>query len=158
MENKLIQKIVSLTGKDSRVRLFYGKDGKVWHDEYGVLGRIGRSCGTNKVPLLLENKKSRGGSAILLDCIVGLKVDGKFYGFKRGYELRYEVVPVIGDDELLSNGYTHSLYVNGEGYANCKSESEAIGLGRFMCGLSDSKRSNSLEKSATVALDGYFID
>lgn len=158
MENKLIQKINSLVGENPLVRIFYGKDGKIWNEEHDVLGRIGRSTGIKKVPLLLENKKSEGGCAILLDCIVGLKVDGVFFGFMRGYKLGYEVFPIVGDDELLSNGYTHSLYVNGEGYANCKSESEAIGLGRFMCGLSDSKRSNSLEKSATVALDDYLID
>lgn len=63
----------------ARVRLFIGDNdtGECWGDEHDVTGRISRSMGPIKVPILLRNSNSSGGSAILCDCIVRLMVDGR---------------------------------------------------------------------------------
>ena len=64
-----------------KVRLILGDTdtGESWLDEYDVVGRIGRSTGTLKVPLLIE-PGADGGPAILTACLLAI-VDwdtGKF--------------------------------------------------------------------------------
>lgn len=56
----------------SRIRVFYGDQvtGRCWMDEYDTIGRVGRSTGTKKIPLLIKTKRSFGGCAILDHCIV----------------------------------------------------------------------------------------
>jgi hypothetical protein len=56
----------------TRCRFHWGdiETGKDWNDTYDVTGRIGRSTGFFKIPILLYNKRSLGGSAILTNCIV----------------------------------------------------------------------------------------
>jgi len=57
----------------SRVRLIQGDTatGRSWLDEHDVVGRIGRSTGTLKVPLLIE-PGADGGTAILTGCLLRL--------------------------------------------------------------------------------------
>jgi hypothetical protein len=61
----------------AKVRIFLGDalTGQDWLNECDVYGRIGRSTGPLKVPLLVEPGE-HGGSAILTACIVRI-VDGK---------------------------------------------------------------------------------
>ncbi len=61
----------------SKVRLIHGDPatGRAWLDEHDVVGRIGRSTGALKVPLLVEPGES-GGTAILTACLLGI-VDWK---------------------------------------------------------------------------------
>lgn len=56
---------------DRRLRLFLGdtETGRDWMDENDVVGRIGRSMGPMKVPLLIADGE-HGGGAILTACIV----------------------------------------------------------------------------------------
>ncbi len=56
---------------DQRLRLFLGdtETGRDWMDENDVVGRIGRSMGPMKVPLLISDGEF-GGGAILTACIV----------------------------------------------------------------------------------------
>lgn len=56
-----------------KVRLMQGDTatGLPWLDEHDVLGRIGRSTGTLKVPLLIE-AGADGGVAILTNCLLRL--------------------------------------------------------------------------------------
>ena len=73
--NENIRAIIEqLRQSKTRVRLFLGntETGHAWPEEYGVTGYIGRSTGTQKVPLLIHNKSSLGGGAILDDCIVAI--------------------------------------------------------------------------------------
>jgi hypothetical protein len=55
----------------NKVRLVLGDTvtGESWLDEYDVVGMIGRSIGSLKVPLLIEEGES-GGSAILTACLL----------------------------------------------------------------------------------------
>jgi hypothetical protein len=75
----------------TRIIVDYGdvKTGKSWHEVYDVTGRIGRSTGDIKVPILLHNKRSIGGSAILDSCIIKISESkGKKVLYKHsGYDL-----------------------------------------------------------------------
>jgi hypothetical protein len=55
-----------------RLRFWYGDidTGKAWNEEYDVTGRVGRSCGKVKVPLLLRNSRSCGGGELSVSSIV----------------------------------------------------------------------------------------
>ncbi|WP_445370072.1 hypothetical protein ACH518_00230 (plasmid) [Methylomonas sp. HW2-6] len=64
-------------GTQRKIRLYYGDPatGQSWFDENDVVGRIGRSSGNIKVPLLIESGEI-GGPAILDHCIV--RIDSPF--------------------------------------------------------------------------------
>lgn len=44
--------------------------GRDWNEVHGVTGTVGRSTGPIKIPIILHNKRSTGGPAILTHCIV----------------------------------------------------------------------------------------
>ena len=48
-----------------RVRIFYGTEGRDWGEEYDTIGRISRSMGPCKVPILIYSVRSLGGPSIL---------------------------------------------------------------------------------------------
>lgn len=60
---------------DMRIRVHYGdvKTGQDWGDIYHVAGRVSRSIGPVKVPLLIANATSHGGDAMLDHCIVRIR-------------------------------------------------------------------------------------
>lgn len=47
--------------------------GRDWLEEFDIHGYIGRAMGPVKVPLLIANRRSTGGSAILDHCIVRIR-------------------------------------------------------------------------------------
>jgi hypothetical protein len=55
-----------------RIRIFYGdvETGRDWMEEYDTIGRVGRSTGDVKIPILIKSERSHGGGAILDHCIV----------------------------------------------------------------------------------------
>ncbi len=61
----------------TQVRLIQGdtETGRTWPDEHDVVGRVGRSTGVLKVPLLVE-PGADGGTAILTACLLAI-VDWK---------------------------------------------------------------------------------
>lgn len=60
-----------------RIRVFYGdtETGRDWMEEYDVMGTVGRSTGKHKVPLLINNSRSHGGTAIMCSHIVKITID-----------------------------------------------------------------------------------
>ena len=69
----MICKLLEKIRKDgTRVRFHWGDTitGRDFGDSYDVEGRLGRSSGPVKVPILLHNRRSMGGSHILDHCIV----------------------------------------------------------------------------------------
>jgi hypothetical protein len=69
---EMVKILHDLRQYDTRVRFHWGdiETGRDWGDDYGVKGRIGRSTGPVKIPILIHNRRSHGGGAILTDCIV----------------------------------------------------------------------------------------
>jgi hypothetical protein len=55
-----------------RLRVWYGdgKTGESWFEDFNTTGYIGRSCGDFKVPLIISNSRSRGGSALSVGSII----------------------------------------------------------------------------------------
>lgn len=55
-----------------RIRVFYGDNhtGRSWDEEYDVMGTIGRTTGNIKIPILVHNKRSLGGGALLLSSVI----------------------------------------------------------------------------------------
>lgn len=63
-----------------RLRIWYGdaKTGRSWEEEWDVVGRIARSSGPMRVPILLAATNSIGGPALLDQCILKIvKTDNK---------------------------------------------------------------------------------
>lgn len=58
-----------------RLRLHYGdqETGRDWGDVYDVTGTIGLSSGKTRIPIIISNVRSMGGSAILDRCIVRIR-------------------------------------------------------------------------------------
>lgn len=51
-----------------------GQLGRDWLEENDVYGFIGRSTGSIKIPLLVHNRRSRGGPGLLDHCIVRIRL------------------------------------------------------------------------------------
>ena len=58
--------------RKQRIRIFYGDKvtGKDWCEVSDTIGYVGRLTGKYKIPLLIRNKRSLGGSVIFDHCIV----------------------------------------------------------------------------------------
>lgn len=65
-----------------RIRVHYGdmNTGRDWMDQYNVTGRVGRSMGPKKVPILLHNSRSIGGVSILTNCVIRIRHANKTEG------------------------------------------------------------------------------
>ena len=65
-----------------RIKLAYGDrlTGEDWGETHDIVGYVGRSTGRMKVPLLVYNKRSTGGGAILTANIVKIEHANKIYG------------------------------------------------------------------------------
>lgn len=59
----------------TRIRLDYGdiKTGQSWGETYDVEGYVRSSVGPTKIPILIYNRRSMGGSGILTHCIVRIQ-------------------------------------------------------------------------------------
>lgn len=68
----IVQALERARATQERIRLYYGdvNTGRSWDEEHDVFGRISRSMGTVKAPLLVHNILSIGGAGILTDSIV----------------------------------------------------------------------------------------
>lgn len=101
--------------------------GKDWLEEFETHGYVGRSMGPIKVPLLVPNRKSLGGGAILDHCIVRIRqsAGGQVLWQHSQYhigtmEIRPKAEPVkLPDGRLLTvdvfrDGKLHASFVNTE--------------------------------------------
>lgn len=74
----VIQVLESARGNRTRLHISLGETtgpdaGRDWLEEFDSYGYIGRSMGPIKVPLLVANRRSRGGGALLDHCIVRIR-------------------------------------------------------------------------------------
>lgn len=109
-----------------RIRLWYGdaKTGRNWMEVYDTIGIIGRSTGTYKIPLLIKNSRSIGGSAILDNCIVKITIDKKtVYQHPKFYTSQMEIREA--SVELKQKGYFFSVFAGDVNIYNCKTRQQA---------------------------------
>ena len=74
----VVDLLETLRRSQRKVRIFYGdtETGRSWLDEQDCLGRIGRSLGPIKAPLLVEDGEC-GGPALLDHCIIRIDTPRK---------------------------------------------------------------------------------
>jgi hypothetical protein len=112
-----------------RIRLGDATTGRDWHEEFDVEGYVGNSTGPLKVPLLIHNRRSLGGGAILDHCIVRIiETRTGFVMYSHpAYRAGTFTIREIGPDEMCGNenlrdrGYTVAVDVDGMNQANFKS-------------------------------------
>jgi hypothetical protein len=83
--DQVIRLLEKLQKTSAEVRIFYGdtQTGQSWHDEFDVVGRIGRSTGSIKIPLLVP-RDDCGGPGLLDHCIIRIDSrDGTLYQHKK---------------------------------------------------------------------------
>lgn len=78
----LVYTLERLRTNGTRIRLHYGdvQTGKDWMDVYDVAGKLSRSMGPVKIPILIHNARSMGGGGILDNCIVRIRYANKRQG------------------------------------------------------------------------------
>lgn len=123
---EILEELISTRDK---VRLWLGDTatGESWMEEHQTTGRIGRSMGPMKVPLLIEDGED-GGGAILTHCIVQIRRESngeilymhekfhvpelhirRFDGHdSKATGLRWETYYCRGDQKTYSRHYTYS--------------------------------------------------
>ena len=77
---KIVEVLERCRTRCYRIRVFYGdtSTGKSWEEEYDTIGYVERSGGNVKIPLLVNNARSMGGSGILDNRIVKITMaDGR---------------------------------------------------------------------------------
>lgn len=102
VNEKLINVLERCRKNNTRIRVWYGSNNKVWLDEYHVMGRIGRTNGRIKIPILINNKRSWGGTELLVHRIVRIDdIEEKKTIYKLdGYEM-----PKLEIKEVKNNGH-----------------------------------------------------
>ncbi len=125
----VIRVLESLRGTSQRVKIYLGdkNTGRDWMEEDGKVGKIGRSSGPIKIPILLKTINSDGGGAILDDCIVKIVTSPISSARVLYVHPRYHQ-PVM---EITNEGldgkpeYTHTVRIGGEAYSRHTSERSA---------------------------------
>lgn len=72
VDKSLMNTICLACKNHNRVRIWYGDrdSGRSWNEEYDVVGRIGKTMGVIKIPILVYNSRSYGGPSILVGSII----------------------------------------------------------------------------------------
>jgi len=78
----IVRILEGIRSRRTRVKIHYGdrKTGRSWGDV--EVGRIGRSTGRIKIPLVVASARSMGGGALLDHCIVKIE----YANFLRTYD------------------------------------------------------------------------
>ena len=137
VDDNLINSILHCYNSRYRVRIWYcGDNGIAWEEEFDVTGRIGRSNGNFKIPILIHDSRSYGGGAILTGRIGRIDIiDSRYTIYKKdNFKIpEYKIIPDSDSD------YPYIVYrkdKNGELFntASFKKESQAIRWIDFMTG------------------------
>jgi hypothetical protein len=122
--DKVCQILSDAINTRRRLKLTFGdtETGRSWNEEHDTRGRIGRSTGTNKIPLLIHNTRSIGGGAILDQCIIKI-IDTATGQILYRHEMYQEQEFKITPSDMKE--YTHNVLINGALYSRHRSERSA---------------------------------
>lgn len=126
----------SAAEKGTKLRMWYGdkKTGKDWGEIFDTYGYIGKSYGKSPIPILLKRKDSKGGCAILADCIVKITIDKEVvYQHPNFKQSNYEIQDA--SDSLKKHGFLFSVFADGENIYNCKTRKQAENEIAFHMGI-----------------------
>lgn len=121
-----------------RLRLFLGDQttGKGWLEEWDVIGRIGRSMGPKRVPLLIHSSRSHGGGAVLTACIVRIV---SVASRREIYRHPLYRIPDFTIMPAISEGYSTAVWHEGQCHAQFRTMKQAERWIAFMRGERFSK-------------------
>ena len=145
--DSLIQVLEQCRQYKNRVRIWYGdiKTGRSWNDEYDVTGTIGRSSGNIQIPLLINNRRSFGGEALLTARLIRIDDITSHRTLWKVDNFHVEKMSIVlPSPELREAGYVASVMVEKdsgavENVANFKNEDSAKRWVQFMNGERYSK-------------------
>jgi hypothetical protein len=119
--DEVIRVLESIRGTGQRVKIYLGDraTGRDWMEEDGKIGKIGRSSGRVKIPILLKVLNSHGGGGILDDSIVKIvtsptKNSRTLYQHPRYHQPHMEITNEGLPDKPE---YTHIVRIGGETYS-----------------------------------------
>ena len=127
---KVMVVLERLRAAGTECRIFYGNTvtGQSWLDENDMVGRIGRSTGTIKIPLIVPLGDD-GGPGLLESSIIRIDTRKKtLYRHPKFFVGDMSAVPGTVPD------LPWNLFVNGQLHASLKTNEDAIGLAAFLCG------------------------
>lgn len=112
---------------DRRLRIFYGDKltGRDWLEECMVMGYVGNSTGSSKIPILVHNSRSYGGGAILDQCIVKIiDIQNREVLYQH---LEYNQPTLTLKSETLEGHpqYKFSVYADNELHARFETQAQA---------------------------------
>lgn len=132
--DEVIRILEEARAKKTRLKIYYGDKvtGKDWLEESDTIGKIGRSTGRVKVPILLKHFNSAGGPEITTSTIVKIVTSpGKTLLWKHPnyHQAQLEIIP-LSPVESSGRGshYTHAVIADGEIYSRHESERSAMRL------------------------------
>jgi hypothetical protein len=120
--DQVIHTLEHVRQNGSRIRLDYGdvQSGRSWLEEWDVEGRIGRSMGPVKIPILMHNTRSKGGGGILTHCIVKIRTSTRvLYQHPNFHVGKMEIRP----SDLLE--YVEIVTVDGQIHARFRKAGQA---------------------------------
>lgn len=125
-----------------RIRLGDTETGRDWLEEHEVEGTLSSSLGPLRVGLLIHNRRSLGGGAMLDHCIVRIietRTGRVLYSHPNYYTGTFtirEIGPdeMCGTENLRERGYTHAVDVDGGNHANFRSRKAAERFVKKMTG------------------------
>jgi len=129
-------RVISTVNRNTRIRVWYGKDGKSWNEENDITGYVGRSTGTKKIPLLINNSRSFGGGALLCGSIVKI-VETATNNVLYQHPAFSQSVFTVSDGDMST--YAANVLQDGELYGRCKTFERAKRLSDFMNGKRHNK-------------------
>jgi hypothetical protein len=139
----VVRALEQARSSSQRVRLYYGdaETGRDWLEESDVTGYVRNSVGPLKVPILVHNRRSHAGGAILDRCLVKIRwTSGGIIYQHAQYHAGSFVIREIGPNEtfhdgnLRDKGFTHAVDVDGKNHANFQSMAAARRYLRKMIG------------------------
>lgn len=120
--------------RKQRIRIFYGdkETGGDWKEEYDTMGYIGRSTGRIKIPILLHNSRSTGGTAVLDHCIVKITTVGS--DNKPHIVYQHKNYHLCNEHSIKQQGENYSVMLDREEYAHFKTLQKAENFLSFLEG------------------------
>ncbi len=111
----------------TRITISYGDaaTGKDWLEEFDIAGYVGRSIGPIKVPLLIANRRSTGGGAVLDHYIVRIRqsAGGRVLYQHPAYHFGALAIRPKAEPVTLSDGRTLNIDVTRDGELHASFES-----------------------------------
>lgn len=129
-----VQRVLNLSMcNDARLRLYCGDTttGRSWLEEYDTIGRVSRTMGPLKSPLLLVNRRSHGGGIILSGAIIGIQnAQTKAWLYRHP---KFHVPELTARDSEME-GFETEVLVESKVHARFKTRARADAWMQFMRG------------------------